>query len=222
MTQGIRRFKVRQDGSVHSWYRYPVTDIYNGEYCPLCLQKSVAQDCHHVVSRVQTRVEIGYEQHWHNNIINICTLCHERTIRDLEDSLLIRKRILYFMSAVHGMRTWTNREIFKKACNNAQQMKEEYFKHDKYGFLNIVFAQENVLKCLSISHYHASFGNEYIQKINSEETEFFFLEDNEAFMLHNSLPKNILLDAAAVTRLQSLFIDDNDLVFIRSATRSAR
>jgi len=219
MTQGIRRFKVRQDGSIHSWYRYPVTDIYKGEYCPICLQKSVAQDCHHVVSRVQSRVETGYEQHWHNNIINICTMCHERTIRELEDSLLIRKRIIYFMSAVHGMRTWINREIFRKACDKAKQLKKDCSKHDNYSFLSWVYTQENILKYLSISHYHASFGNEYIQKINSEETELFFMNEKEMQSLIFSLPTKLTLGVAAASRLKSLFIEDNNSRFIRSATR---
>ncbi len=217
MSQGIRRFKVRKDGSVHSWYRYPVTDIYNGEYCPLCLQKSIAQDCHHAVSRISTRVELGYEQHWHNNILNICTSCHERTTRDLEDSILIVKRISYFMGAVHGMRTWANRRIFEKTCNLANQISSR----GKYSFLDYMFWSDNVFKHMAISHYHASFGNKYIQKVNNKNTPIFFLEENEVDLLRYSLPTSTMLDTESSMRLSLLFCrEPGSQEFIRTSTRS--
>lgn len=198
MTQGIRRYRTTKDGKRHVWYRYPVTDIFGGEYCPICLQKSIAQDCHHVVSRIETRQELGYEQHWHNNIINICTLCHERTTRQLEDSELICRRILYFMSAVHGFRTWFNRDCLKKVCDN-------FSKSGSAGFIDFVINHDNILRMMAIAHYHASFGKEYLKKIN-EKNPLFFLDQQELITFNCKLPQDIILDAEATKRLSTLFL----------------
>lgn len=186
MTQGIRRTKRRKDGSLHHWYRFPVTDLWNGEYCPLCLMINEAQDCHHIVSRSETRAELGYEQHWHNNIINICTLCHEKINRDLSNSVLIRKRLDYYVNAVHGLQTWKNRGVLKAVCIEAQMNKEErkrkfpeYEWDWGYSFFNYVFYVHNRLKFMATSHYRASFCGEYIEKINNLETPLWFLSETE-------------------------------------------
>lgn len=195
MSQGIRRSKKRKDGSLHYWYRFPVTDLWNGEYCPLCLLKNEANDCHHIVSRSETLDTIGYEQHWHNNIINICIMCHEKFNRELSDSVLILKRLYYYVDAVHGLRTWKNRGVLKTVCNEALQIKNDRKKKFSefewdwgYAFLSHVHMIDEALKYTATAHYRASFCEDYIEKVNSAETPYMFLSEHEIGAFHNPLP----------------------------------
>jgi len=191
MTSGIRRSIVRNNGDVHYWYRYPVTDLWGGEYCPLCLEKNEMPENHHIVSRSETISTIGYAQHWHNNIINICATCHKKiTSGQASDSNLIYKREFYFVSAVHGLRTWMHRNALRKVCEQAVKIKterkESYPDYEwdwGYAFLSYVHSQSNYLKYYSRAHYRASFVSGLKERINSLETPLFFLTGDEMFEL---------------------------------------
>lgn len=125
------------------------------------------------------------------------------------------------MNSVYGLRTWKNRDFFKKVCESANEFKRKA--NDKYAFISYLFMVENQFKYMSIAHYHASFGEKYANIINDVSTPFFFLEASERAALNKSLPTPLALDAASAARLQSLFLaEDNNPAFIRGTTRRAQ